>query len=228
MHTCVSTRARHTAIENLNEVRSVVVEDALRAYRDNRGPQSPPPAYFYCSRNPAEPGRSDPKEILASIARQLSCLGPGLPLLQPTVAEYTKREKEAFAYKSLRLQESRDLILQLAKHYPVVTIIVDALDECNPPTLSKLLNAMESILKGSSSLIKILVTSRDDKEIVYKLQAYPNLELSSNRNSGDIARFVESETDSMVESGALLRYSTSREELRQRIIKEVTNGAHGM
>lgn len=110
----------------------------------------------------------------------------------------------------------------------MVTIIVDALDECNPPTLSKLLNAMESILKGSSSLVKILVTSRDDKEIVYKLQAYPNLELSSNRNSGDIARFVESETDSMVESGALLRYSTSREELRQRIIKEVTNGAHGM
>lgn len=165
---------------------------------------------------------------MASIARQLSCLGPGFPLLQPTVAEYTKREREAFAHKSLRLQESRDLILQLAKHYPVVTIIVDALDECNPPTLSKLLNAMESILKGSSSLVKILVTSRDDKEIVYKLQAYPNLELSSNRNSGDIARFVESETDSMVESGALLRYSTSREELRQRIIKEVTNGAHGM
>ncbi|KAK3304913.1 uncharacterized protein B0T15DRAFT_255668 [Chaetomium strumarium] len=90
---------------------SAVVEDALRAYLDNRGPQSPPPAYFYCSRNPAEPGRSDPKEILASIARQLSCVGPGLLLLQPTVAEYKKREREAFANKSLRLQEGRDLIL---------------------------------------------------------------------------------------------------------------------
>ena len=226
--TCVSTRARPIAIENLNGVRSIVVEEALAAYSDNRGPQSPPPAYFYCSRNPAEPGRSDPNEILASIARQLSCLGHGLPLLQPTVAEYTKRERDAFADNSLRLHESRDLILRLATHYPMVTIVIDALDECNPATRRQLLSAIESILKGSSSLVKVFVTSRDDQDIVYKLQAYPNLELSSNRNSGDIARFVESETNSMVESGALLWYSTSREELRQRIIKEVTNGAHGM
>ncbi|KAK4182058.1 hypothetical protein QBC35DRAFT_468368, partial [Podospora australis] len=207
---------------------SAVIEDALGAYRDNRGPQSPPPVYFYCSRNPAEPGRSDPKDILASIARQLSCLSPSLPLLQPTVAEYRKREREAFANKSLRLPESRDLILQLAKHYPVVTIVIDALDECNAATRRQFLDALESILRDSSSLVKIFVSSRDDQDIAYKLQAYPNLELSSNRNSGDIAKFVESETNSMVERGDLLRYSTSREELRQRIIKEVTSGAHGM
>ncbi|KAK4118030.1 ankyrin [Parathielavia appendiculata] len=207
---------------------SAVVEDALRAYLDNRGPQSPPPAYFYCSRNPAEPGRSDPKEILASIARQLSCVGPGLPLLPPTVAEHRKREREAFANKSLRLQESRDLILQLAKHYPVVIIVIDALDECNPATRRQFLIAMESIVRDCSSLVKIFVSSRDDQDIVYKLQDYPNLELSSDKNRDDIAKFVESETNSMIESGTMLRYSTSKEELRQKIIKEVTSGAHGM
>ncbi|KAK4178043.1 hypothetical protein QBC36DRAFT_112384 [Triangularia setosa] len=207
---------------------STVVEDALRSYKDIEPPQSPPPAYFYCSRNPAEPRRSDPKEIMASIARQLSSLGPGLPLLQPTVAEYRKREREAFADTSLRLQESRDLILELAKHYPVVFIVIDALDECNPAMRRQFLNAMESILRDSPSLIKMLVSSRDDQDIVYKLHKYPNLELSSDRNSGDIAKFVESETNSMVESGAILRYSRSKEDLRQRIIKEVTNGAHGM
>ncbi|KAK4237901.1 hypothetical protein C8A03DRAFT_34145, partial [Achaetomium macrosporum] len=217
-----------SAIKNLNGVRSVVVEDALRAYLDNRGPQSPPPAYFYCSRNPAEPGRSDPKEILASIARQLSCVGPGLPLLQPTVAKYREREGEAFADKSLRLQETRDLILQLAKHYPVVVIVIDALDECNPATRRQFLNAMESILRDSSSLVKIFVSSRDDQDIVYKLQEYPSFELSSDRNRDDIAKFVESETNSMIESGAMLRYSTRKEELRQRIIEEVTNSANGM
>jgi hypothetical protein len=140
------------------------------------------------------------------------------------VAEYKKREREAFANKSLRLQESRDLILQLAKHYPVVIIVIDALDECNPATRRQFLNAMESILRDSSSLVKIFVSSRDDQDIVYKLQQYPNLELSSDRNQDDIAKFVESETNSMIKSGAMLRYSTSKEELRQRIIE----GAHGV
>lgn len=110
----------------------------------------------------------------------------------------------------------------------MVTIVIDALDECNPATRREFLSAMECILRNSSSLVKIFVSSRDDQDIVYRLQEYPNLELSSHRNSGDIARFVELETASMVESGALLRYSTSKDELRQRIIKEVTTGANGM
>ncbi|KAK3304914.1 uncharacterized protein B0T15DRAFT_371683, partial [Chaetomium strumarium] len=108
-----------------------------------------------------------------------------------------------------------------------VIIVIDALDECNPATRRQFLNAIESILRDSSSLVKIFVSSRDDQDIVYKLQEYPNLELSSDRNQDDIAKFVESETNSMIKSGAMLRYSTSKEELRQRIIEEVTKGAHG-
>lgn len=204
---------------------SLVIEDTLTAFGDR---QSPPPAYFYCSRNPAEPGRSDPGAILGSIARQLSCLGPGLPLLQPTVAVYEAHEKDAFAAGSLRLKENRNLILELSKHYPVVIIIIDALDECNPATRQDLLDAMEFILQQSPSLIKIFISSRDDQDIVYKLQEYPSLELSSDRNSSDIAKFVEHETSSLVAKGNLLRFSRMKEELQQKIIEKVTNGAGGM
>ncbi|RYP43646.1 hypothetical protein DL768_009821 [Monosporascus sp. mg162] len=169
----------------------------------------PPPAYFYCSRNPAEPRRSDPESILASIARQLSCLQLGRPLLQPTVAAYNKHEEEGFPAESLRLQETRGLIVQLAGHYPTVTIILDALDECNPITRKDLLVTIESILRESSCLVKIFVSSRDDQDIVYKLQGYPNLELSSDRNSSDITNSI-------------------KQELRQKIIREVVSGAAGM
>lgn len=205
-------------------VRSLVVEDSLKTFKDC---QSPPPAYFYCSRNPAEPGRSDPGTILASIARQLSCPGPG-PILQPTVAEYRKQENEASGPESLRLSESRGLILELAESYPVVTIIIDALDECDEKTRNDLLEEMETILRRSSSLIKIFVSSRDDQDIVFKLQQYPNLELSSDRNSDDIAMFVKYETNHLVERGHLLRFSENKEELQQKIIKQVTDGADGM
>ena len=141
---------------------------------------------------------------------------------------YKTHEKDAFASESLRLQENRNLILQLSEHYPVAIIIIDALDECNPATRQNLLDAMEFILQQSPSLIKIFISSRDDQDIVYKLQEYPNLELSSDRNSPDIAKFVKDETSSLVAKGTLLRFSEMKEELQQNIIEKVTYGADGM
>lgn len=129
---------------------------------------NPPPAYFYCSRNPAEPGHSDPGAILASIARQLSCLGPGCPLLLLTIAAYDKQEDDAFADGPLQLHETRDLILQLAEHYLRVTIVIDALDECDQETRKDLLDAVEFILREASTVIKIFISSRDDQDIVFK------------------------------------------------------------
>lgn len=207
-----------------DRVRSLVVEDAQNSFQHR---QSPPPVYFYCSRNPAERGRSDPPSIVASIARQLSCLQPGDPLLGPVITAHKKREIDAFAAGSLRLDESRALIMELIEHYPMVTIIIDALDECDPDTRSELLDTLEFILQESATLIKIFVSSRDDQDIVCQLQVYPNLEILSNRNSDDIAKFVQVETQKLMKRRPL-RFSTRKEELQQIIIDQVTAGAHGM
>jgi hypothetical protein len=94
--------------------------------------QSPPPVFFYCSRNTAENGRSDPEAILASIARQLSNLRPESPLLDPAIVAYQKREAAGFASGPLDINESCALIMQLIEHYPLTTIVIDALDECDP------------------------------------------------------------------------------------------------
>ncbi|KAK2685838.1 hypothetical protein QWA68_015853 [Fusarium oxysporum] len=204
---------------------SLVVEDAVVAFEKH---QRPPPAYFYCSRSPAEPARADPEAILASITRQLSCLKPGHALLQPTIAAYDAHEEEGFAAESLRLHETCTLIMRLSENYPMLTIILDALDECNPATRESLVSAMEHILKESPCLVKIFVSSRDDQDIVYKLRHYPNLEISSHKNSGDIAKFVESETGRLMNSGKLLRYSSAQQELKQKIIQRVASDAQGM
>ncbi|KAJ0126878.1 hypothetical protein HZ326_30018 [Fusarium oxysporum f. sp. albedinis] len=204
---------------------SLVIEDAFAAFENH---QRPPPAYFYCSRNSAEPTRADPEAILASVARQLSCLKPGQALLQPTIAAYDAHEEEGFAAESLRLHETCTLIMRLSENYPILTIILDALDECNPATRENLVSTMEHILKESPCLVKIFVSSRDDQDIVYRLRHYPNLELSSHKNSSDIAKFVESETCSLMSSGKLLRYSSAQQELKQGIIQRVASDAHGM
>lgn len=203
---------------------SVVIEDALAAFQQQ---QQPPPAYFYCSRNPAEPNRSDPKSILASIARQLSCLKPGEPILHATEEAYTASQ-DTFFDGSLQMKEVVQLIVKLASQYPTITIILDALDECNPETRAQLLGSLEKILKESSCLVKIFVSSRDDQDIVYRLRDYPSMELSSDKNAGDIARFVELETNRLVEEGAILRYSLLQDQLKKEIVKVVAAHADGM
>ncbi|KAL2835343.1 hypothetical protein BJY01DRAFT_252764 [Aspergillus pseudoustus] len=110
---------------------SAVIEDTIESSKNGR---SPPPVYFYCSRNPAEPGRSQPSEIVASIARQLARTTSTGPLLSPVIAKYNEQEAEGFAGERLIMDESQSLILDLLSLHPVATIIVDALDECDPDT----------------------------------------------------------------------------------------------
>lgn len=208
-----------------NFLRSIVVEDALNSLHAGRNPQ---PVYFYCSRNTAEPGRSNPKAILASLARQLSCLEPGKPLLKPTIDLYKQKEAEGFASGGLQIEESCALIIQLVEQYPLTTIIIDALDECDPGKRLNLLKALENILRESSGLVKIFVSSRDDHDIVIRLQCYPNLEIKSDRNSDDIAAFVKNQTERLIEDGELLQYSDSQTEMKELIVKKVIAGTNGM
>jgi hypothetical protein len=206
-------------------IRSIVIEDAMRSFHAG---QCPPPVFFYCSRNPAEPGRSSPEAIIASIVQQLSSLQPGHPLLDPTITAYSKKEAEGFASGKLRINESCALILQLVEHYPLTTIAIDALDECDPEKRGDLLDTLETILRESSHLVKIFVSSRDDQDIVYHLKDYPNLEISSDRNMDDIVAFIKTETRALITKGKLLRFSSNQDELERLIIDHITKGASGM
>ena len=204
---------------------SVVIEDAIARYKAG---DSPHPVFFYCSRNPAEPTRSQPQAILASLARQLSCLEPGKPLLAPSVNLFKEKEAEGFASGSLQMDESLNLVLQLIAQYPLTTIVIDAMDECEPQKRHELLEALEKVLQNSSSLVKIFVSSRNDQDIVLRLRHYPNLEINSQRNDGDIARFVNDQVEKLVQDGRLLPYSDSETEMKKLIVDKVIEGAAGM
>ena len=169
-------------------------------------------------------------KIAASIARQLSTPHVGGPLLEATVDVFKKREAENFAEGSLRLAEIKGLILRLLEGYKdaTMTMVIDALDECNEATRGDLLNILGDISNASPCLLKIFVSSRDDQDIVYKLDRYPNLEISSNRNSEDINLFIQRETDRLVSNGSLLRRSMRTAELRDKLIYELQSKADGM
>ena len=203
---------------------SLVIEDMVKRFQAS---QSALPVYFYCARTAAEPERSNPNAVLASILRQLSCVQPDAPLLSPVIEKY-KRHGEGFKSKGLDIEDSRDLIVRLVEDYDMSIIVVDALDECDPNMRQDLLDAFEHILKESAGLVKIFVSSRNDQDIVYTLRDYPNLDIVSNMNTADIEAYVKIETQKLVKSGQLLRNSRAKEEMTALIVDHVSSGADGM
>ncbi len=189
--------------------------------------QSALPVYFYCSRSVAEPERSNPDAVLASVLRQLSCVKPDASLLSPVIEKY-RRQGEGFKSKGLNLEDSRDLIIRLVENYDMTIIVVDALDECDPNLRQDLLDAFEHILKESAGLIKIFISSRNDQDIVYTLRDYPNVDISSDMNTADIEAYVKTETQNLVRCGRLLRNSGAKDQMTASIIEHVSSGADGM
>jgi hypothetical protein len=151
---------------------SIAVEESRRCFQSNLDPLA---AFLHCSRNANEPERSNPNIILANVARQISTLTPAGPLFQEVVDIYEEQESTGFAAGPLSLDESVKLIIALSCHYPVLTIFIDALDECDPERRSELLDAFETILIEAPTLVKLMVSSRDDQDIVWRLKGHMNL-----------------------------------------------------
>ena len=204
---------------------SLVIEECLDQHR--RG-LSMPPAFFYCSRDSQEPRRSEPQAILASLARQLSSLVPGGPLLPPSTSLYKERKESGFASGSLSVEENKELIVDLTAYYPSTTIILDALDECKVESRYLLLDSLQDILNRSGGLVKIFASSRDEGDLVCDLSDYPSLRISSDKNSGDIAVFVRTETQRLMTRRRLLRYSDRKDEIQRLIVDRLIKGAGGM
>ena len=211
------TSFRSSVIECLSNENSTNTEHALISY-------------FYCARNSAEPQRADPDEILRSILKQLSCTKSDLPIREPVAKTYKERKEEAEEdgreLTKLTLADSVGLILALLESNPA-TIIVDALDECDPARRHELLKALDEIIQKSANLVKVFVSSRDDNDIFCRLTNSPNVFICASDNSKDIDRYVRSEVTQSIEDKRLLSGNVS-EELKCLVITTLIEGAQGM
>jgi hypothetical protein len=206
-------------------VSSLVIEDGLETCKRGIALR---PAFFYCSRNTAEPARSDPGSILASIARQLANLNPFSALLPPVVKKYAEEEEQGNAAGTLDIDDARELILDLVSIYPVTFIMIDALDECPREGRATIIEFIKTVIRSSSNLVKFFISSREDGDIVFHLGGFPSLRISSGKNQVDIEAFVKAETKRLVDSGSLLRHSQKQPQLMDEIISRVARDAEGM
>lgn len=201
---------------------SVIVEKLITESAQN--PFSHP-VYFYCTRSPSERERADPTHILRSILRQLSTPRSTSTLPTCVVDKYNK-ERGSF----LDLGDTLDLIIDIIKNRTITFIVLDALDECDSSLQYELIDALETILRESQSLVKIFVSSRNDSDLVCWLQEYPNKEILSSDNQVDLAAFVDDEVDRRVDGRPrrLLRARKISDALRDDIKRTLKAQAQGM
>jgi hypothetical protein len=176
---------------------------------------SAPIAYFYCVRNPSEPERADPDEIMRCILKQLSCSKSDLPVKAPVSKRYKQLKEEADGDgheepPKLTVTESVELILALLERNPA-TIIIDALDECDPVRRHELLGAFDTIIRDSANVVKIFVSSRDDHDILCRLENSPDICIRASDNGEDIGHFVRSQVDQSIVDKRLLSGKVSTE-----------------
>jgi hypothetical protein len=214
----VLTCYRYSVIETLRTESSITTISA-------------PIAYFYCVRNPSEPERADPDEIMRCILKQLSCSKSDLPVREPVAKRYKQLKEEADddGYEEppkLTVTESVELIVALLESNPA-TIIIDALDECDPDRRPELLLAFDTIIQNSASVVKIFVASRDDHDILCRLDKSPDIFIQASDNGEDIDHFVRSQVDRSIVDKRLLSGEISIE-LRERIISVLIGKAQGM
>ena len=139
-----------------------------------------------------------------------------------------KQEADDDGCEPLRLttMECVNLILELLEVDPAF-IIIDALDECNPLLRHELLEALDMIISRSANLAKVVVSSRDDNDIVCRLQMSPNIFISARDNGQDIRRFISSEVERSIHQKYLLAGEVSHT-LQRKIVTTLINNAHGM
>lgn len=185
-----------------------------------------PVAYFYCSRNRSEPERADPAEILRCIARQLCGDDLDRPVSEMLLQRFSAMDKPRTGEAKLPLDQTVGLILNVLADNPG-TIIIDALDECDPRSRYQLFESLDTIVQKSPNVVKVFLTSRNDGDIVCRLNNTPNIYINAQKNKSDIERFIETEVRNAVMQKRMLNGKVS-EKLQAKIVAALNQGAQGM
>lgn len=180
--------------------------------------------YFYC--NYGEAGRRDPSSILRSIVKQLCLQSPTGSLPESVLAIYNKRQQENDS-RPLDIDEIKGLLVNLSAGFLQTTIVIDALDECDRGTREILFDILEFVMFLAKTPIKIFATSRDDGDLMTRLEMLPNVYIQQGQNDGDITLFINSEITACTTNRKLLN-GVVADDLRERIVSTLQGKAHGM
>lgn len=77
-------------------------------------------------------------------------------------------------------------------------------------------------------MVKTLVSSREEGDLVYELREYPSLKIAADRSSTNIKRYVQTEVDTLMNKRRLLRDSQAKDAIKATIIASLLKKADGV
>ncbi|KAJ4264299.1 hypothetical protein NW762_005495 [Fusarium torreyae] len=161
-------------------------------------------AFFYCARDPREPKRGQCTAVIQSLLRQVAAMSPTRTITEPVKAMHERILEESFGDREWTQAECVENLVQIMENYPSLTIVIDALDECDPDERMALLLSLKEVREKSANLVKLLITSRDDIDILSSLADASDIRISATHNAEDIDRFVQARVDAMMDSRQIL------------------------
>lgn len=175
-------------------------------------------AFFYCNRN--EDDRRKPLSILRSYVRQLATAANNPRNMQTKLRNLYLEAK--LKGSDLTFNMCRERLLESLNLYPKTTIVLDALDECEPDSRGQLMGAIEFLLTYSKRPLKVFISSRPDGDIRGRYLSRPNIEIQATENQGDIEKFVNEE---IIKHRRWHHISSS---LQEDVIKTLLERSNGM
>ena len=123
----------------------------------------------------------------------------------------------------LTLDQTENLVVELIRdHYSHVTIVLDALDEIDIRRRARIFRFLKKLVQPQRTVIKLLVSSRNEPDILGYFGGSENLYIEANDNADDIRRYVVREV------GNHLLMGQAKEALKAKVEDVLTKKAGGM
>lgn len=116
-----------------------------------------------------------PLSVLRSLVRQVSTATRNPGAIRETVQDLYHRMRLKGA--ELTYDTCRRQLLEAVNLYERTTLVLDALDECNPQSGSRIAETTKFLLSNSQKPVKVFVSSRPDRDIRKAFRNFANIEI---------------------------------------------------
>ena len=180
-------------------------------------------AYFHCSRTSGHHEREDPECITRCLLQQLASPIRGLPIKPPIIKKYRQDKEMGSRAVGLTLDQIENLVLELIRdHYDHVTIVLDALDEIDIRRRARMFRFLKRLVQPQRTVVKLLVSSRNEPDILGYFGGVENLYIEAKDNADDIRRYVVQEINNHLLMGQ------ARDALKAKVEDVLVQKANGM
>ncbi|KAI1357489.1 hypothetical protein F5Y08DRAFT_352320 [Xylaria arbuscula] len=143
-------------------------------------------AFFYCNRN--EEKRREPLSVLQSYVRQLSTTVRNPDCIRKDLQDYCEKARKNGSH--LGFKDCKVQLLESIRLYSQTTLVLDALDECEPKSREQLLDVINYLISSSENNLKVFISSRPDRDIRDRFLKTPNIPVQATDNQDDIQKYV--------------------------------------